>query len=95
MYALVAPSPRLYEGTPALNPLGYSAAKAAMMAFTRYTASFWGEYGIRSNAILPGPFSNTEDTSENSVREGTSSSIASASERAWGGSAGHGNWPAP
>ncbi len=42
MYALVAPSPRLYEGTPALNPPGYSAAKAAMMAFTRYTASFWG-----------------------------------------------------
>ena len=35
MYALVAPSPRLYEGTPALNPPGYSAAKAAMMAFMR------------------------------------------------------------
>ncbi len=70
MYALVAPSPRLYEGTPALNPPGYSAAKAAMLAFTRYAASFWGEHGIRSNAILPGPFSNTEDTGENSVREG-------------------------
>ncbi len=70
MYALVAPSPRLYEGTTSLNPPGYSAAKAALMAFTRYTASFWGKYGIRSNAILPGPFSNTEDVSENSVREG-------------------------
>ena len=41
-----------------------------MLAFTRYAASFWGEHGIRSNAILPGPFSNTEDTGENSVREG-------------------------
>ena len=88
MYALVAPSPRLYEGTPALNPPGYSAAKAAMLAFTRYAASFWGEHGIRSNAILPGPFSNTEDTGENSVREGIFSSIACASGRACAASAG-------
>lgn len=68
MYALVAPSPKLYEGTQSLNPPGYSAAKAAMMAFTRYVASFWGEYGIRANAILPGPFSNTGGDSENSVK---------------------------
>jgi len=32
-------------------------------------ASFWGEYGIRANAILPGPFSNTGGDSENSVNE--------------------------
>jgi NAD(P)-dependent dehydrogenase (short-subunit alcohol dehydrogenase family) len=61
MYAAVAPSPRLYAGTSFVNPPGYSAAKAAMVAFTRYVASFWGPYGIRANAILPGPFSNTED----------------------------------
>ena len=69
MYGVVAPSPRLYAGTASLNPPGYSAAKAAMMAFTRYTASFWGPFGIRSNAILPGPFSNTEDAGENSVAD--------------------------
>lgn len=61
MYALVAPSPRLYEGTTFGNPPGYSAAKAGMLALTRYTASFWGPYGIRANAILPGPFSNVEN----------------------------------
>jgi NAD(P)-dependent dehydrogenase (short-subunit alcohol dehydrogenase family) len=70
MYALVAPDPRLYEGTDFLNPPGYSAAKAATLAFTRYVASFWGGHGIRSNAILPGPFSNTEEAGENSVEEG-------------------------
>jgi gluconate 5-dehydrogenase len=69
MYAVVAPSPRLYEGKTALNPPGYSAAKAALVAFTRYVASFWGEYGIRSNAILPGPFSNTDETGPNSVQD--------------------------
>ena len=67
MYALVAPSPRLYEGTNFLNPPGYSASKAALLAFTRYVASFWGPFGVRANAILPGPFSNTQDQSANSV----------------------------
>ena len=67
MYALVAPDPRLYEGTRFLNPPGYSSAKAATLAFTRYVASFWGAFGIRANAILPGPFSNVDDASGNSV----------------------------
>lgn len=61
MYALVAPRPQLYAGTDFVNPPGYSASKAALLSFTRYVASFWGGYGIRANAILPGPFSNTED----------------------------------
>jgi len=56
MYAEVAPNPQLYEGTEFMNPPGYSAAKAALLALTRYTASFWGPHGIRANAILPGPF---------------------------------------
>jgi NAD(P)-dependent dehydrogenase (short-subunit alcohol dehydrogenase family) len=69
MYAVVAPSPALYEGTSFINPPGYSAAKAALLALTRYTASFWGRHGIRCNAILPGPFSNIEDTGQNSVKQ--------------------------
>lgn len=67
MYAVVAPDRRLYEGTTFLNPPGYSAAKAGTLAFTRYVASFWGAHGIRANALLPGPFSNTEDVGPNSV----------------------------
>lgn len=70
MYALVAPRPQLYEGTSFINPPAYSASKAALLSFTRYVASFWGPYGVRANAILPGPFSNTEDTGgANAVRE--------------------------
>jgi NAD(P)-dependent dehydrogenase (short-subunit alcohol dehydrogenase family) len=67
MYAAVAPSPRLYEGMAFANPPGYGAAKAGLIALTRYTASFWGRHGIRANAILPGPFSNTEDEGPNAV----------------------------
>jgi len=70
MYASVAPRPGLYEGTASLNPPGYSASKAGLLAFTRYTASFWGHQGIRANCLSPGPFSNTEDADgENSVAE--------------------------
>jgi NAD(P)-dependent dehydrogenase (short-subunit alcohol dehydrogenase family) len=67
MYALIAPDPKLYENTEFLNPPGYSASKAALVALTRYVASFWGRHGIRANAILPGPFSNISDESANSV----------------------------
>ncbi len=67
MYGVVSPDPRLYEGTNFLNPPGYSAAKAGVLALTRYTASFLGKYNIRANAILPGPFSNTEDKTDNAV----------------------------
>jgi len=70
MYASVAPRPQLYEGTTSLNPPGYSASKAALVAFTRYTASFWGREGVRANCISPGPFSNTEDVEgQNSVAD--------------------------
>ena len=70
MYSVVAPSPQLYEGTAFLNPPGYSASKGALMSFTRYVASYWGQHGVRSNAILPGPFSNTEDAGPNAVKQG-------------------------
>ncbi len=67
MYAVVAPSPQLYAGTNFINPPAYSASKAALLAFTRYTAAFWGPFGVRANAILPGPFSNLEESGDNSV----------------------------
>lgn len=69
MYAQVAPNPRLYAGTEFINPPGYSAGKAGLLAFTRYVASFWGPFGVRCNAILPGPFPNTQDNGANSVTE--------------------------
>ena len=67
MYSIVSPDPRLYEGTDFFNPPTYSVNKAGLIALTRYTASFFGEYGIRCNAISPGPFSNTEEETDNSV----------------------------
>lgn len=70
MYGLIAPDPRLYEGTKFFNPPGYGVAKAGLLALTRYTASFWGGRGVRANAIAAGPFSNTETETANSVKKG-------------------------
>ncbi|HEX8652854.1 MAG TPA: SDR family oxidoreductase [Pyrinomonadaceae bacterium] len=47
-----------YLGTPL--QLHVSAAKAGVDALTRNLAVEWGRYGIRSNAIAPGPIEDTE-----------------------------------
>jgi gluconate 5-dehydrogenase len=67
MYGLVAPSPNLYSGTDMGTPPGYVVAKAAMLSLTRYIASYWGKYGVRANALVPGPFTNVGGDTENSV----------------------------
>lgn len=69
MYAIVSPDPALYEGTAVFNPPSYGAAKAALLAFTRYVASFYGQYGIRCNAIVPGAFPNVGGNTYNSVED--------------------------
>lgn len=56
MYGHLSPNPSLYEGNSYVNPPSYGAAKAGLIQLTRYLASFWGEKGVRVNAISPGPF---------------------------------------
>ena len=69
MYGIVSPNPKLYEGVDFFNPPTYSMVKSGILGLTRYTASFYAKYNIRCNAIAPGPFSNTEDNTCNSVNE--------------------------
>lgn len=66
MYGIVSPDPNLYKGTEVFNPPSYGAAKAALLALTRYTASFYGKAGIRCNAIAPGAFPNMDPSAFNS-----------------------------
>jgi NAD(P)-dependent dehydrogenase (short-subunit alcohol dehydrogenase family) len=61
IYGVVAPDPRIYEGSdyPELGgaistPAVYSASKAGLIGLTRYLAAYWGRAGIRVNAISPG-----------------------------------------
>ena len=56
MYGYLAPDPRLYEGNSFTNPPSYGVAKAGVIQFTKYLASFLSPHGIRVNCISPGAF---------------------------------------
>jgi NAD(P)-dependent dehydrogenase (short-subunit alcohol dehydrogenase family) len=56
--AVISPDHRIYEGMtyadkPFNTPIAYSMSKAAVLAFTRYLATYWAHKGIRVNALSP------------------------------------------
>lgn len=65
MYGHVAPDYRLYDGEKYANPPSYGAAKAGVLQFTRYLASFLSADGVRVNALSPGPFPYPTTIAEN------------------------------
>lgn len=58
MYGIVSPDPAIYSDPNLANPANYGAGKAGIIQFTRYVACHYGKYGIRANAVSPGPFPN-------------------------------------
>lgn len=59
IYGILASDKRIYEGSHYLglkisNPAVYSTSKAGVVGLTRYLASYWGDKGIRVNALVPG-----------------------------------------
>jgi gluconate 5-dehydrogenase len=61
MYAVVSPQPDAYRDHPDFhNPPAYGAAKAGVLAFTRYAAVHLAADGIRVNAVSPGAFPRPE-----------------------------------
>lgn len=68
IYGSVGPDQRIYEGSwyeelgGAINtPLIYSATKGAVVAMTRYLATYWGSKGIRTNTLTPGGVSSGQN----------------------------------
>ncbi len=57
--AMISPDHRIYEGVTNKQgqtfntPISYSMSKAAILAFTRYLATYWADKGIRVNALSP------------------------------------------
>lgn len=53
IYSIVGPQFDMYAGTAMQNPAGYAAAKGAMLATTRWLASYLGPV-TRANSVSPG-----------------------------------------
>ena len=58
-YGVVGPDFGIYEGSEYMGhkittPAAYSASKGAVIALTRYLATYWGDRGIRVNTLVPG-----------------------------------------
>jgi NAD(P)-dependent dehydrogenase (short-subunit alcohol dehydrogenase family) len=56
MYGHVSPDPAIYGDSGQNSPPYYSAAKAALIHYTRYAAVHLAPDRVRVNAISPGPF---------------------------------------
>jgi 2-deoxy-D-gluconate 3-dehydrogenase len=63
-YGLVGPDQRIYQRpgeAPRFKPVYYSVTKAGILGLTRYLAAYYGEQGIRVNALTPGGVFNDHD----------------------------------
>lgn len=67
IYGMVAPDPRIYEGSDYLGgaintPAVYAASKAAVIGLTKWLATHWATSGIRVNSLVPGGVSSGQNS---------------------------------
>jgi len=54
IYGMVAPDQRIYDDVEFNAPAAYSVSKSGVIGLTKYLAAYWGEKGVRVNAVTPG-----------------------------------------
>lgn len=61
IYGLVAPDPRIYEGTDIFTEPDYPYTKGGMIMFSKYLASIFADKNVRVNCIAPGGLFNHQE----------------------------------
>ena len=54
IYGKVSPNKYIYESMGINSPIGYATTKAAIIGFTKYLATHYGDKGLRANILIPG-----------------------------------------
>lgn len=61
IYGVVGNDFTIYEGTSLKTAPAYSAIKGGLINFSRYLASYYGQFNVRINAISPGGIFDNQD----------------------------------
>jgi NAD(P)-dependent dehydrogenase (short-subunit alcohol dehydrogenase family) len=69
VYGIVSPDQRIYGDVGNNSPCNYGAAKAGVIQFTRWLATYLAPYNIRVNCLTPGGFYNDALAEEPPYRE--------------------------
>jgi NAD(P)-dependent dehydrogenase (short-subunit alcohol dehydrogenase family) len=61
IYGVVGNDFTIYEGTPLKTAPAYSAIKGGLINFSRYLASYYGQFNVRVNSVSPGGIFDNQD----------------------------------
>ena len=61
IYGTVGANFNIYDGTKMTSAFAYSAIKGGVINFSRYLASYFGQYNVRVNTVCPGGIFDSQD----------------------------------
>ena len=64
IYGKVSPNKNIYGKSGINSPIGYATSKSAIIGFTKYIATHYGDKGLRANVLIPGGVENKKQSKD-------------------------------